>query len=119
MKPLSVHGLWLAVITMPAAAPRSTTSNDRHLRRHGVRRVGDRDVAREQDLGGGRGEVLRGEPAVVGDDDALRLLAPLDDVLGDAVGAAADVLEREIVGDPRAPAVGAEDDVGRVPGPRR
>ena len=26
LKPLSVHGLWLAVITTPAAAPRSTTS---------------------------------------------------------------------------------------------
>ena len=26
LKPLSVHGLWLAVMTMPAAAPRSTTS---------------------------------------------------------------------------------------------
>ena len=26
LKPLSIHGLWLAVMTMPAAAPRSTTS---------------------------------------------------------------------------------------------
>ena len=26
LKPLSVHGLWLAVMTTPAAAPRSTTS---------------------------------------------------------------------------------------------
>ena len=26
LNPLSVHGLWLAVITMPAAAPRDTTS---------------------------------------------------------------------------------------------
>ncbi len=26
LKPLSVHGLWLAVIMMPAAADRSTTS---------------------------------------------------------------------------------------------
>ena len=26
LKPLSVHGLWLAVMTMPAAAPRWTTS---------------------------------------------------------------------------------------------
>ena len=26
LNPLSVHGLWLAVITMPAAEPRSTTS---------------------------------------------------------------------------------------------
>ena len=28
LKPLSTHGLWLAVMTMPAAAPRSTTSNE-------------------------------------------------------------------------------------------
>ena len=26
LNPLSVHGLWLAVMTMPAAAPRETTS---------------------------------------------------------------------------------------------
>ncbi len=28
LKPLSTHGLWLAVMTMPAAAPRSITSNE-------------------------------------------------------------------------------------------
>ena len=28
LKPLSTHGLWLAVMTMPAAAPRSMTSNE-------------------------------------------------------------------------------------------
>ena len=28
MKPLSVHGLWLAVMTMAAADPRLTTSSD-------------------------------------------------------------------------------------------
>ena len=28
LKPLSVQGLWLAVMTMPAAAPRWTTSNE-------------------------------------------------------------------------------------------
>ena len=51
-----------------------------HLGRHGVDREGDRDVVGEEDLGGGQGEVLRREPAVVGDDDALGLLAALDDV---------------------------------------
>ena len=35
---------------------------------------------------------------------------PPDDVAGDAVGAAADVLEREVVGDLRPPAVGPEHD---------
>ena len=28
LKPLSVHGLWLAVMTMPAAEPRCTTSKE-------------------------------------------------------------------------------------------
>ncbi len=28
LNPLSVQGLWLAVMTIPAAAPRSTTSNE-------------------------------------------------------------------------------------------
>ena len=51
-----------------------------HLGRDGVRGERDGDVVREQDLGGGRREVLGREPAVVGDDDALGLLAALDDV---------------------------------------
>ena len=38
-------------------------------------REGDRDVVREEDLRRGLGEVLGREPAVVGDDDALGLLA--------------------------------------------
>ena len=74
----------------------------------------DGDVVGEEDLGGGGGEVLGGEPAVVGDHDALGLLAALDDVAGDAVGAAADVLERVVVGDLRSPAVGPEDDRRRL-----
>ena len=65
------------------------------------------------------GEVLGREPAVVGDDDALGLLAALDDVVRDAVGAAADVLERVVVGDPRSPAIGAEDDGRGRRGPGR
>ena len=69
--------------------------------------------------------VLGREAPVVGDDDALRLLAPAGHVPGDAVGAAADVLEGEVVGDARPPAVGAEDDrrldggVGHERPPRR
>ena len=56
--------------------------------------------------------MLGGEPPVVGDDHALGLLATIDHVLGDAVGAAAHVVEGVVVGDARAPAVGAEDDRG-------
>ena len=62
---------------------------------------------------GGDREVLRPEPPVIGDDHALRLLAALDDVAGDAVGAATDGVEREVLGDPGPPAVRAEDDPGR------
>ena len=81
-----------------------------HLGRDGVDREGDRDVVGEEDLGGGGRKVLRGEAAVVGDHDALARLAPIDDVARHAVGAAAHVLEGELVGDPGAPAVGPEHD---------
>ena len=110
LKPLSVHGLWEAVITIPAAAPRWTTSYELIWVGTAAGRERDGDVVGEEDLGGRGREVLRGEPPVEGDDDALRLLAAPDDVAGDAVGAATDVLEREVVGDPGPPAVGAEDD---------
>ena len=77
----------------------------RHLRRHRVDGVGDRDVACQQDFGRSDGEVIRGEPAVVGDDHAFRLLALLFDVASNTVGAPADVLESELVRDPSPPAV--------------
>ena len=115
LNPLSIHGLWLAVMTMPAAAPRSTTSYE--LIWVGTARSSkrDRDVVGEDDLGGGGGEVLGSEASVEGDDDALRRLAARDDLVGDAVRAAADVLERVLVGDPRPPPVRPEDDVRRGP----
>ena len=80
LKPLSTHGLWLAVITMPAAEPRWTTSYE--LIWVGTARddEGDRDAVRQEDLGRSRGEMLRREPSVVGDDDALGRLATLRDV---------------------------------------
>ena len=59
LNPLSVHGLWLAVMTMPAAAPALDDLEARHLGRHGRRGEGDRDVVAEEDLRGGGGEVLR------------------------------------------------------------
>ena len=104
---------------MPAAAPRSTTSYELIWVGTAWRGVGDRDVVGEQDLGGRDREVLRREAPVVGDDDALGLLAPVDDVARHAVGAAADVLERVVVGDPRPPAVRAEHDRGWAPAPPR
>ena len=87
-----------------------------HLGGHGMDGEGDRDVPGEEHLGRGLGEMLRREAAVVGDDHALGLLAATGHVLGHAVGAAADVLERELVGDPGPPAVGSEDDGGRARG---
>src|ERR1700690_2605568 len=55
--------------------------------------------------------MLRGEAPVVGDHHALGLLTPSHDVLRDPVGAAPHVFEGVVVGDLRAPAVGAEDDL--------
>ena len=110
LKPLSVHGLCEAVIITPQAALRSTTSYEVIWVGIGLAGERHRDVVGEQDLGGGLGEVLAGEAAVVADHDALGRGALVADVLGDALGAAADVLVRVVVGDARAPAVGAEDD---------
>ena len=110
LKPLSVHGLWLAVMTIPAARTALDDLVRAHLGRHGVRGERDRDVVGEDDLGRRHREVLRREAPVVGEDDALRLLPSPDHVARDAIGAAAHVLEREILGDARPPAVGAEDD---------
>ena len=86
----------------------------RHLGRDGV--AGDRRPGcrgRGATSAAAVGEVLAREPAVVGDDDTLGLLAAFDDVVGDPVGAAPDVLERVLVGDPGSPAVRAEDDLRR------
>ena len=108
LNPLSTHGLWLAVMTMPAAAPRWITSNELIWVGTACDGEGDRDVVGEQDLGGGCREVLGREPPVVGDDDALGGLAPPDDIARHAVRAAPDVVEGELVGDPGAPAIRAE-----------
>ena len=111
LKPLSVHGLCDAVMTTPGRRAALHDLVGAHLRRDAPCGDRDGDVARQEDLGRGRGEVLRGEAAVVGDDDALRLLAAVLDVARDAVRAAAHVLEGVVVGDPRPPAVGAEHDL--------
>ena len=75
-----------------------------------MRGKGDRDAVSQNDLRRGRREVLRCEAPVIGDDDALRGLAPVHHVAGDAVRASAHVLERELVGDPGPPTVGPEHD---------
>src|SRR4029078_5997989 len=51
-------------------------------------------------------------------DDALLPLAAAEDVAGNPVGAATDILEGEFVGDAGAPAIGPEDDLGRWRGRR-
>ena len=81
-----------------------------HLGRDGTDGIGDRDVVGGQDLGCGGSEMLGREPPVVRDHHALGRLAPADDVGRDSVGTAPDVLERVLIGDPRAPAIGTEDD---------
>src|SRR5450759_3992827 len=83
----------------------------RHLGRDRGGRVGDRDLVGEEDLRGGGREVLGREAPVVGEDDSLYLLPAIHDVARDALRAATDVLEREVVRYLRPPAVRAEDDV--------
>ena len=121
LNPLSTHGLWLAVMTMPGRRAALDDLVRAHLGRHRVDREGDRDVVGEEDLGRGHREELGREAPVVGDDDALGRLATLDHVGGDAVGAAPDVVVGELVGDPGAPAIRAEHDRrrrGRLAGQR-
>ena len=80
----------------------------------GGHRLGRRegaDVVRRQHLDAGAREVLRGEAPVVADDHATVSGAGRSQVFGHAPGAAAHVVEREILGDRRAPAVGAELDL--------
>ncbi len=85
-----------------------------HLRRHGLGRQRNRDRVRQDDFGGGGGEVLAHEAAVVGDDDPLGLLAALQHVFGHRPSTAADVVEREVLGYPCPPAVRPKDDPGRL-----
>jgi len=87
-------------MTIPAADFRWTTSNEDNLRRHGLGRQRNRDRVRQDDFGGGGGEVLAHEAAVVGDDDPLGLLAALQHVFGHRPSTAADVVEREVLGYP-------------------
>jgi hypothetical protein len=65
---------------------------------------------RRQHLDAGAREVLRGEAPVVADDDAPVRRAGRLEVLGHAAGAAAHVVEGEVLGDGRPPAIGSEPD---------
>src|SRR5664280_1056265 len=85
-----------------------------HLRRQGVVGKDDRNPVTQHDLGGGCGEVLAGEAAVVGEDDAAGLISGRDHVLGHGLGTASNVDERVVVADLGAPAIGAKDDPGEV-----
>ena len=115
LKPLSVHGLCEAVMTMPHAALRSTTSYETIWVGSAVasqKRPGCRPRA---DLGRGLGEELAREAPVVADDHAACRRPRVAHVLGHALGAAADVVVRVVLGDARPPAVRAEDDRRRRP----
>ena len=75
----------------------------------GVEDVG-LDAVGGDDLGAGGGEVLGAEARVEADDEAAFGEAGRLQVARDALGAVADVLERVVLGDDGAPAVGAELD---------
>ena len=118
LKPLSVHGLWLAVITTPARGAPLDDLVRAHLGRDGAIREDDPDVVSEQHLGRGVREELGRETPVVGDHDALALLPAPDDVARHAIRAAPHVLVRVVLGDAGSPSVRAEDDPGRGRGRR-
>jgi len=63
-----------------------------------------------EDFGGGGGEFLRGEAAVVADDEPPAGDSGLLGIVGDALGAEADVGKGEVLSDDGAPAVGTELD---------
>ncbi len=63
-----------------------------------------------QDFGDGRGEEFAVEALVVTDDDPFARVALVEQVTGEALGAAADVVEGVVFGDDAAPAVGSECD---------
>ena len=110
LKPLSVQGLWEAVIIDRAGGTALDDLVGGHLRGDGAGGEEHRDVVGEQHLGRGGREVLAGEAAVVADHDALGHAALADDPLGHALGTAAHVVEGVVLADPGAPAVGPEDD---------
>ena len=111
LNPLSVHGLWRGGDHDARRGPALDDLVRAHLGRDGGPADRDRDVVGEQDLGRGPREVLRGEPPVVGDDDALRLLARAPRRTRATPSAQRRTFsKREVLGDPGPPAVGPEDD---------
>ena len=85
-----------------------------HLRRQRALCEDDRNVVGQNDFSGGGGEMLAGEAPVVGEDDALALLAARDHPFRDGLGAPAHVDKGVVVGDLRPPAVRTEGDPGRL-----
>jgi hypothetical protein len=70
----------------------------------------DLDAVAGEHLRSGGGEVLGGEAGIVADDQAAAGGPGLLEVIGDALGAVADVLEGELLPDDGPPAVRAELD---------
>src|SRR5205807_2299896 len=71
-----------------------------------------------EDLRPFRGELLGEKSRVVGNDDAVAFLRRFLEVVDDALGGDADVLEREVFADDPAPARSPELDHGCLPGVR-
>ncbi len=112
LKPLSVHGLWLAVITIPAPALSSRVKKETTWVGTASGGVWHRMPCGGQDLDAGPGEVLGREPAVMGHHHPA-LDGPLfREVVRHAAGTAADIVEGEVFGDGRTPAIRPESDRG-------
>ena len=74
------------------------------------------DVVCRDDLGRRGGEVLGHKSPIEADHDPTIGATVTDDPLGNGLRAHAHRIERVLLGDARAPAVGAEDDVHKLGG---
>ena len=110
LKPLSVQGLWEAVIDHGAGRTPHDDFVGGHLRGDGGGGESHADIVRQEDLRGRGGEVLAGEAPVVADDHAAGRTTLGNDPLGHALRAATDVVEGVLLGDPGTPAIRPEDD---------
>ena len=102
----------------PRSGPHLAGEEAADLGRHRVGRREGADAVRRQHLDAGRGEMLAREAAVVAHDHAAFGRPGLVEVLGDAAGAAAHVVEGELLGDGGAPAIGPELDLAHGRGAR-
>ena len=116
LKPLSLGGLWLAVILAAPNACRSVTPNEMiGVGMPPPQKWTGMPLA-ASNLGCRRGEILRPEALVAADHHAAARFRRVNrlQVIGKPLRGAAHIVEREVLGDASTPAVGAEVNVGHA-----